>query len=205
MREATHWRRAWLSLLILALGSCATSRETMPARTATEQLEISAAADRAAEQMTLPIPPGTKVFVDAGDFEGYDSKYAIGAIKNRLLSAGGHLVGKAESADVVVEIRAGALSVDEHELLIGIPSFQLPIPLATTALTFPEIALYKWEDRRGIAKFAVTAYDAKDGTWRGSAGPDFGYSDRIRQVVLFFFSWGRQDLVPEDKKDRNDD
>lgn len=63
--------------LVLAAGACTTRKESNPPRTATEQLLISAAADRAAEKMNLDMPPDSKVFVDSSNIEGLDSKYAI--------------------------------------------------------------------------------------------------------------------------------
>ena len=76
-------------LLLLGLAGCSTSRETEPARTATEQLLISTAVDRALDRMNLKIPEGTKIWVDAENFEGYDQKYAVGAIRDRLMREGG--------------------------------------------------------------------------------------------------------------------
>ena len=70
---------------MLALGACTSMRETSPQRTATEQLLISTAVDRAIAQVNLEIPEGTKVFVDSEQLEGSDGKYAAGEMKDRLL------------------------------------------------------------------------------------------------------------------------
>ena len=74
---------AFIALIpaMLALGACTSTRETSPQRSATEQLLISTAVDRAVEGMDLKIPQGTKVFLDAGQLEGSDGKYASGAMK----------------------------------------------------------------------------------------------------------------------------
>src|ERR1700690_2206191 len=92
-------------LAALCLGGCASERDTQPARTATEQLLISTAADKAADQLKLQIPPGTKVFIDAGNFDGFDSKYAIGTLRDRLAKAGAKLVADRKDAETVVELR----------------------------------------------------------------------------------------------------
>ena len=67
---------AFIALIpaMLALGACTSTRETSPQRSATEQLLISTAVDRAVEGMDLKIPQGTKVFLDAGQLEGSDGK-----------------------------------------------------------------------------------------------------------------------------------
>src|SRR5262245_63766346 len=103
-------------LLLLSLAGCSTTRESEPARTATEQLMISTAVDRALDRLNVKIPEGTKIWVDAANFEGYDSKYAIGAVHDRLLHLGAHLVADRGQADAVVEIRAGALSTNSDDM-----------------------------------------------------------------------------------------
>jgi hypothetical protein len=150
---------AFAVFALLMLSACTTVRETNPPRTASEELLISTAADRAADKLSPAIPNGTKVFVDAAYLDGTDAKYATATMRDRLLRLGAHLMVDRKSADMVVELRSGALSIDQRSFLIGIPSFPVPIPLAGT-LEFPEIALYKRVERKGIAKFAATGYDA---------------------------------------------
>ena len=183
--------------------SCSTVNQSQPPRTATEQLLISRAADHAAERLAVKLPPKTAVFLDTSDFEGFDQKYAIGTLKDRLLKSGVRLVDKGK-ADVVVEIRSGALSINKSENLIGIPSVPIPIPLTGAPLTTPEIALFKDEKQQGVAKFAMTAYGAKDGALRASSGPVYGFSHRTKWVVLLFISWTTQDILPEDQEPSDD-
>jgi hypothetical protein len=184
----------------LLLVACSTEKETSPPRTATEQLLLSTAADRAVEQMALQIPSGKKVFVSTAYFEGVDSKYAVSAIRDRLLKQGVALTDERKEADAVVELRAGALSIDESETLVGIRSFDVPIPLAGP-LTLPEIALFKRTERKGVARFAATSYGAKDGLLVASSDPKSGYSHKKEWVVLLFVSWWTDDLPDDDKSD----
>ena len=183
-------------LLLLSLAGCSTTRESEPARTATEQLLISSAVDRALDRMNLRIPEGTKIWVDAENFEGYDQKYAVGAIRDRLMREGGRLVADRGQADAVVEIRAGALSTDSDSMLIGIPSMDLPIPLAGQART-PELSLVKKSRDEGVAKIGITAYDAKTGVPESFTltEPIYGFSNRTRWVVLSLFDWTNSDLM----------
>jgi hypothetical protein len=190
-----------LLLLLVVLAGCTTSRETEPQRTATEELLISTAADHAADAIKFDIPPGAKVFVDASNFEGTDSKYAIGAIRDRILQLGGYLVSDRVLADTVVEIRSGALSVDQSQTLVGIPQFDIPIPLAGP-LGIPEIALFKKSERRGVAKFAAMSYGAKTGEPEASTGPRYGFSHDTHWVLLFFFSWSSDDVLPEENREK---
>ena len=199
------WTVALTALLVALLSGCSTDRETDPPRTATEQLLISTAADRAAESLKLDLGPERKAFLDATNFEGLDGKYAIAAIRSSLLKKGTRFVDDKKDADTIVEIRAGALSIDKHELLVGIPSVDIPIPLAGQLGT-PEIAIYKSEEQQGVAKFAATAYDKKDGRFLGESTPPLGLS-KIKKRVLLVVSWTEDDVhgkatQPETQKTR---
>lgn len=180
-------------------------RETQPQRSATEQLLISNAADRAVERLSLDVPAGTKVFVDAANFDSgndsKDGKYAIGAIRERLAARGAHLVPERGAGDMVMEIRSGALSMDDRKFLIGIPSFEVPVPLSAEPITFPEIALFKRRTREGVAKMAATAY-AKDGRLHDTTGPQYGFSYQTEWVLLLFIGWKSDDLLPEGARDQ---
>ncbi len=179
--------------LMMAVPACTTVRESSPQHTATEQLLISTAVDRAVERMKLNIPEGTKVFLAGDQLEGSDGKYATAAIRDHLLRRGARLVVDRGKADAVVEVRAGALSVDDRQMLVGTQGFNVPIPFAGQ-FGFPEIALYKEKERLGVAKLAAVGYSVPEGKLIDSTGPRFGYSHQNEQVLLFFFSWRSSDL-----------
>jgi hypothetical protein len=192
-----------LALVMLATTACTFATQSHPARTASEELLITNAADRAAEKLSLHLPKGTKVFVDASNFDafdGYSGKYAIGVIRDSFLKQGAHLVDSKKAADTVVEIRAGALSTDEKDLLVGIPSFNVPVPLAGTT-TFPKIALYENQIEVGVAKFGATSYSTKENTFEADSDPEYGYSHDTLRTLLIFFSWKSNDTMPQSEKD----
>jgi hypothetical protein len=187
-----------LILATLGLAACTTVRESSPQRTATEQLLISTAVDRAVERMHLEIPKGTKVYLDTEQLEGSDGKYAAAAIRERMLRSGAGLVDERGEADFIVQVRAGALSIDDRNTLVGIGSFDAPVPFAGQAFRFPEIALYREKERQGVAKIAAVGYRASDGQLVDFTGPQFGYSHEKEWLILFFFSWRSTDLPQEE-------
>jgi hypothetical protein len=188
-----------LGLVVLGLGACTTIRETAPQRTATEELLVSTAVDRAMAQVNLKISPGAKVFVSADQLQGSDDgKYATSQMKERLLSEGARLVDDKGKADAIVEIRAGALSIDDRQTLIGIDSFDAPVPFAGQAMKVPQIALYSDKERQGVAKIAAFGYNTSDGKLINLTGPQFGYAHQYERTILFFFTWHSTDL-PEEK------
>src|ERR1700687_905950 len=100
----------------VAASGCTTARSTAPLRTASEQLLLAAAADRAAAQLSLNIPRGTKVFVDTHYFQGYDDGYAVAAIRTQMLKNGLMVVDDRGQAEAVVMVSSGALSTDQKSL-----------------------------------------------------------------------------------------
>lgn len=186
-----------LALSAAALAAaCTTERRTAPSRTASEQLMLSSAVDRAVQNLSLRVPHGARVFVDATWFEGTDNRYAVAAIRERLLRRGARLTANREDADMIVEIRSGALSIDENALVVGIPQMEVPIPLAGS-FAFPEIALFKRDRRQGIAKFAAVGYDAKTGELISVSDIDMGFSEQTQWNALFVLSWTTNDILPE--------
>jgi len=181
--------------LVLALSGCATTKESAPQRTATELLLISSASDRAAEDLAAQIPVAArKVFVDATYFEAPDGKYAISAIRGALSRRGARLTAQVD-ADIIIEIRAGTLSIDQSQTLIGLPAFQIPLPL-TGVVGTPELALFKKAELQAVAKFGATAYAARSGDPIGLAEPRFETASRRHYVVLLVASWTQDDILP---------
>ncbi|QDL94452.1 hypothetical protein FDP22_21530 (plasmid) [Paroceanicella profunda] len=185
-----------LSALGLLAAACSSKSISTPARTATEQLLISTAVDKAAEKIAKSLQVEGKVFVDAAYFEGYDSKYAVATIRDSLLRHGAALAESRETAQTIVEIRTGALSIDTESSLLGLPEISLPIPFADMAST-PEIALFKQDTTEGVAKFAATAYDRETGKMVSSTGPQYGFSHKADWILMLLVTWNSTDALPE--------
>lgn len=179
------------------LGGCVTNRTTEPARTATEQLLLSTAADRALQSANFTAFANQKVFLDTAYFDSYDSKYAIGTIRDALSRAGALMEDNVTNSDVIVEARSGALSIDSTVLLFGIPNMAVPVPLAG-ALQIPELAFYKSDKECSTAKIALLAFARKSGAHVYSSGPLDGKSHDTHYKLLFV-SWIRTD-IPEKQK-----
>ena len=109
-----HWLRrsysvtAMLAALALPLAGCGTTRSTDTNRTATEQLLVSDAIDRALQSMNLQTLSGQTVFLDDSKLaDVVDKNYLISSLRQYLLANGCKLRDKREDADFVVEARAG--------------------------------------------------------------------------------------------------
>lgn len=155
--------RTWLAVALPVLIGCGQVRETLPARSAHEQLLISTAADRALERLPAGMLRGKRIWLDVSNLDAYDRPYVVVALRRRLLAVGALLAKSAAEAEVVLEPASGALSINRREHLVGLPSIPLPVPFAGTPLTLPEVALFKAVYYRGRAKFIFAAYDPSTG------------------------------------------
>jgi hypothetical protein len=190
------------AVLCLALAGCTTERVTEPPESATEQLLVSGAVDDAVSKLKIALPAGTALFVDAqyldmtpGDHVRYP-KYLIGTVRDHLAGLGFRLAEDRKTADVVVELRSGAQSIDHDGHLVGLPGFSGPVPLAGT-MSVPEIALYKRDQRSGIAKVALTFLNRADGSLAAPSERAVGRVDRTGWTALLFFAWEKDELPPE--------
>ena len=145
---------------VASTAGCMKTRLTDPKRTASEQLLLSTAADRAlAEAETqVSVLAGRTVYINTSYLESYDQYYVNGAIRDLLSRAGALLMNDIKDADIVVEPRSGALSIDSGSALGGIPSIPIPIPTVATLET-PEVAFFKSENQASVGKFALLAYE----------------------------------------------
>ena len=152
---------------------CIKFRVSDPKRTATEQLLLSTAADHAVMQIDVSMIAGRKAFLNTTYFDAYDKEYIIGSFRDLFLSSGVLLVDTAAEAEVVVEARSGAFSIDAADTLTGVPTLPFPVPFAGVVQT-PEVSLYKSERHKSIAKFALVAYERESRKHVTSIGPTVG-------------------------------
>tara|TARA_R110000782_G_scaffold101075_2_gene187695 strand:+ start:303 stop:920 length:618 start_codon:yes stop_codon:yes gene_type:complete len=178
---------------------CASTVETAPARSATEQLLVARAADRAAEGLVLPIPVGAKVFVDDTYFRAESAAYAVSAVRGALSSAGYALSPDKAQADAVLELRAGALSLEQMRRVFGLPEMRIPINGGLNVVALPELSVYSRRDRVGVAEFSGFLYDPENGSPLGTVAPMTG-EFRIRSHrLLMIVAWGQQSVEPGER------
>ncbi len=161
--------------LALALG-CGTTRLSDSARTATEQLLISTAVDRAINQIDLEPMTGKSIFFDTQYLAGTtDEKYVTSSLIQHLLSYGCILKEKREDADYVLVARSGAVGTNRHDVMVGVPSVNLPSITAITGVpsSIPEIPFAKTTEQTGVAKLALFAYNRQSGRayWQSGVFP----------------------------------
>ena len=141
---------------------CGTTRWSDSKRTATEQMLLSDAVDRAVKAIDMRPLAGRAVFLDTAFMDDVsDSQYLASTIRHQLIACGCRLASDRGAAEVIVEARAGALGTDRSELLIGIPATS--VEFAGSGTTLPEMAAAKRTDQRAVAKVSLFAYEADSG------------------------------------------
>ncbi|SMF14093.1 hypothetical protein SAMN06265365_10568 [Tistlia consotensis] len=188
---------AALLLALSLLAACSSQTVTQPARSATEQLLISTAIDRAAERLAAALPVRGKLFLEPVNLDGNDGKYAVGAVREALLRHGDRVVASRLDADTIVELRSGALSIDSDSLLVGVPSISLPL---VQGLATPKIALFSEDLNQGVVKLVGTAYDPKSGELVAASGPAFGFANQAEWTALLVMSWTTSDIKADQQR-----
>lgn len=177
--DASRRRRRAASLALAAAttiaGGCGSTRTTQTARSATEQLLLTNAYDRALQQIDFRPLVGVPVYLDTTYLEAVDKGWVISSLRQALLAQGVLLREAKEDAQWVVEARTGAYGTDDYDFLIGVQQMNLPITLpGVPAGSIPEIPLAKKSDQHAVSKLAIFAYDRTSGQLVWSSGTVLG-------------------------------
>ena len=194
--------------LILAfslLGGCTTIRVVDPPRTADLDFLLTGAAEQAVSQLSVDALRDRLVFVDSqylvatihptANFQLENELarqpepeylFLIGELRAKLLKSGVRLSETRDKAQVVLEIRAGALSANHLEYLLGLPASLIPASLtggltgSATAVTVntPELSILKSTKQYGFASVSYVAYWHDTGELLAVSGPFIGRTQR---------------------------
>ena len=156
------------SYLLVAISICGCGSTNT--RSATEQLLLSDAVDRAIGDLNFAALKDQKVFLDTKylvPVKGVlfvNAEYITSSLRQQLVAANCLLQDTPETADIIVEPRVGTLGTDGHEMTFGIPqsstisSAAAVFSSSTGIPIIPEIALARSDSQSAAAKIAVFAY-----------------------------------------------
>jgi hypothetical protein len=195
-----------LSLMCFA-GGCATIRVTDPPRTADEEFLLTDAATRAVNQLSMDPLRGRLVWVVSeyafSTTQPYDQSFLtnevrsptfenaflIAELRARLLQSGVRLAESRAQAEVILEVRTGALAVNRIDFLLGVPATYIPGATATAGstnipLALPELALFKSTRQQGFGSVAFVAYWRNTGELLAISGPFVGRTFRTDYFIF---------------------
>jgi hypothetical protein len=159
---------------------CTTTRTTDTARTGMEQLLISNAIDQTLDKVALPQVAGRKVFVDDKYLEAVDKGYILGSLRQKLMSAGAHVVDAKEGSDLTMEIFSGGVGTDNVESYLGVPGLTVP----GMPVEIPEVRVYEKKSQFGTAKLGMVAYATTTGDLLYDNGKTLARADDSNWSVM---------------------
>ena len=181
---------------------------TEPIRSVGEQLLLSTSIDRALSELDLEAIRrlrGLKVFISEIYLDTVDQKYLLGSLRNLLFSNGVMVVDDMEKAQMIVEVRSGANSLDSATTTLGIAENQtVPNPLSGASVALPELAFFKTENDVSVTKVALLAYRVDTREHVFSSGTLLGGAYDKHIQFLGLLNWRFTD-VPELKAIKSQD
>lgn len=198
-RARAHRRLLILLLLLLPIpaAGCATLRVTDPPRTADEQFLQTEAITDAIAGLSFVSLRDKRVFVDVqyvydSLFPTSEQVFLVGELRNRLLIEGVALTEQRIEAEVIVEVRSGAVGINRSEFLLGFPGVNVPVGnvdagTVDVPVIIPELSIVKRRTQRGYASVSITAFFADTGELVASSGPSVASTER---VDYWFFGLG---------------
>ena len=215
MRAVRLFCAAFFLLIPFIAGGCATIRVTDPPRTADEEFLLTDAATKAVAQLSMDPLRGRIVWVMTeyafSTTQPYDQSFLtneirsptfetaflVGELRSRLLQAGARLAQTRDQADVILEVRSGALSVNRIDFLLGVPATILPTSSTTNSLNVatPELALFKSTKQQGFGSVAFVAYWRNTGELLAVSGPFVGRAFR-NDYFIFGYALPPEGNIP---------
>lgn len=173
---------------------------TTSSQSATEQLLLSNAVDKAVSQIDFGILGGQRVYLDTQYLkhvkgQGFvNADYVVSSLRQQLVAAGCLLQDDKDNADFIVEPRVGALGTNAHEVVYGLPqnnsvnrtinTAASMVPTVPAVPPLPELALGKKNSHISASKIAVFAYhrETRQPVWQ--SGIAKGTSDARSLWIL---------------------
>lgn len=168
--------------LVGALGctlGCTSTKQSNTARTATEQMLIANAVDHSLAKIDFSAFEGSNIYLEEKYMDCVDKGYVIASLRHKALLSNVKLVSKPEEAEIIVELRAGAVGTDMANSFVGVPEIVLP-----GMLTLPEVRLVTREAQSASAKIGLVAYDAKTKQILGEGGVSLSKSEDSNWYVM---------------------
>jgi hypothetical protein len=214
-QDLASYARAAIALAVAAIssGCIGNIRETTTPRTSTEMLLVSTAAERAVKEYEYPADlKGKRVAIDDTKFDSVDKNYLVSALRNYVAENGSSIVPVAPvktkdpagkevevGPERIVEIRNGALGLDDRSLGIGIPPLPVPVPNTNmVAGPMPGLWIFWRGKQEGWAKFQLWVLDPKQSAYISKSTDLWGHTYYSKWTLFGIgpFDWSN-DIYPD--------
>jgi len=184
--RASLARVLWVGVILLLSGCMGLRDLDKPSRTAFTQLLLSQALERGLEPVSLPLPTGATIQVEAVGLARDntftpDQEYARQAVSVYLARQGFRLARGGEASTYHIKVLLQTFGTEQAVQFFGLPPLQsifLPFPI-------PELAIYKSVAEKGIIRFSLTVFDRATGRVVSSS-PWYDASTSYNQYLIMF-------------------
>lgn len=203
-------RSCLISAFVVVLTGCSLEQElSRTPRTAVEQVLLTQAVSSALTNLTVQLPAGVNVELDATGLESDRSRLRmtnsdLGSLNspNRdilyirdtvaaELGRRGYLVRARDTeSPYLVRVMAESFGTMQGITFFGMP----PVQSVLIPFALPELTLYKQQNQSGYARLHLDIYDNRTGEFLGSSATLVGRTFYNQYTMFFFFTWNRTDI-----------
>jgi hypothetical protein len=178
-------RRVPLFLILCStvLSACSMNRMTTTSRTAIEQALLARSAQAALAKFRKPNLAGKSFCLERQDSESVEEQQMLTTMMAFFLREGLALEPNPEQADLIIQPWRSYGAIDDNDMLIGLPSLAVPLPMAGT-ITTPELALLKINTQRASHEIGYIAYHHDTGKLAFEQPPVWGQKLHRRWTIL---------------------
>lgn len=200
-----------LSILTALITGCALEQEmSRTPRTAVEQVLLTQAVEQALENLSVRLPEGVNVDVDATGLESGRSRLRmtnadLGAIDRpsrdivyirdvvaaELGRRGYRVSAQDTDSPYLVRVMAESFGTMQDTIFVGMP----PVQSVLIPFSLPELTLYKNQSQSGYARLHLDIYDNRTGEFLGSTPKLVGRSFYNQYTLLIFVTWNQTDVT----------
>jgi hypothetical protein len=200
-----------LSILTGLITGCALEQEvSRTPRTAVEQVLLTQAVEEALVNLSLRLPEGVNVDVDATGLESDRSRLRttnadLGAIDRpsrdilyirdivaaELGRRGYRVSARDNESPYLVRVMAESFGTMQGGVFVGMP----PVQSVLIPFSLPELTLYKNQSQSGYARLHLDVYDNRTGEFLGSTPKLIGRAYFNQYTLLILATWYRTDVT----------
>jgi len=178
-------------------------------RTAVEQVLLTQAVNQALTNLTVQLPAGVNVELDATGLESDRSRlrmtnsdlgslnspnrdilYIIDTVAAELGRRGYLVRARDTESPYLVRVMAESFGTMQGITFFGMP----PVQSVLIPFALPELTLYKQQNQSGYARLHLDIYDNRTGEFLGSSATLVGRTFYNQYTMLFFLTWNRTDI-----------
>jgi hypothetical protein len=222
MRGLVNVRRLIMPLALVMITGCSIEQElSRTPRTAVEQVLLTQAIERALVNMTIQLPDGVNVEVDATGLDSDRSRLRMtgsdvgtstsGATNNlgtmntpsreiryirdtvaaELGRRGYRVRDSGTESPYLIRVMAESFGTMQGVSFFGMPAVQSVL----IPFALPELILYRHVKQSAYARLHLDVYDDRTGEFLGSTAKLVGRSYYDQYTILFFITWKVTDIT----------